>query len=144
MFASLRSNIISFLCSKDFWLGWRKYLCLEEGKEGTNPRMPNHYGSADSLRWAPNDCGGAEKSQIYRKYFLQYSIFAFERPQVWKWGRQTCFLPGRHLTSLRSWSGEGVRTGAKLPPSMCVKKPWFQDKQWGFLAHLAHWTRTFE
>jgi len=29
MFASLRSNVISFLCSKDFWLGRPKYLCLE-------------------------------------------------------------------------------------------------------------------
>jgi len=27
------------------------------------------------------------------KYFLQYSIFASERPQVRTWGRQTCFLP---------------------------------------------------
>jgi len=27
-FGSLPSNVISFLCSKDFWLGWRKWLCL--------------------------------------------------------------------------------------------------------------------
>jgi len=39
------------------------------------------------------NCGGAEKSQQCRKYFLQYSAFASERPQVLTWGRQTCFLP---------------------------------------------------
>jgi len=37
--------------------------------------------------------GGAEKSQRCHKHFLQYSKFASERPQVRKWGRQTCFLP---------------------------------------------------
>jgi len=26
---------------------------------------------------------------------------------------------------------EGVGTGAQLPPSKCVKNPWFQDKHWG-------------
>jgi len=30
---------------------------------------------------------------------------------------------------------EGAGTGVKLPPSECVKKPWFQDKRWGTLAH---------
>ena len=47
--------------------------------------------------------GGHEKSQQRHKYFLQYSTFAPERPQVRTWGRQTCFCPGRHLTSLRPW-----------------------------------------
>jgi len=28
MFVNLRSNVTSFLCSKDFWLGWQKWLCL--------------------------------------------------------------------------------------------------------------------
>jgi len=37
--------------------------------------------------------GGAEKSQQCRKYLLQYSTFASERPQVRTWGRQTCFWP---------------------------------------------------
>jgi len=35
----------------------------------------------------------AKKSQQCRKYFLQYSTFASERPQVRTWERQTCFLP---------------------------------------------------
>jgi len=37
--------------------------------------------------------GDTEKSQQCHKYFLQYSTFASERPQVQTWGRQTCFLP---------------------------------------------------
>ena len=35
----------------------------------------------------------AEKAPQYQNYFLQYSIFASERPQFRTWGRQTCFLP---------------------------------------------------
>ena len=33
------------------------------------------------------------KSQKCHKYFLQYSAFTSEEPQVRTWGRQTCFLP---------------------------------------------------
>ena len=36
---------------------------------------------------------GAEKSQQCHNYFLQYSTFASERPQVRISGRQTCFMP---------------------------------------------------
>jgi len=36
---------------------------------------------------------GAEKSQPCRKYFLQYSTFASERPEVRTLGHQSCFLP---------------------------------------------------
>ena len=39
---------------------------------------------------------------------LQYSTFASKRPQVRTWERQTCFLHGPHLISLR--------------PFTCVKK----------------------
>jgi len=43
-----------------------------EGEQGVGiPRAPNHYGGAESLRWAPNDGGGDEKSQQCRKYLLQ-------------------------------------------------------------------------
>ena len=35
---------------------------------------------------------GVEKSQQCRQYFLQYSTFATERPQIRTWGGQTCFL----------------------------------------------------
>ena len=42
---------------------------------------------------APNHCGGRQTSQQCHKYFLQFSTFASERPQVRTWGHQTCFLP---------------------------------------------------
>jgi len=35
---------------------------------------------------------GAEKTQQCRQYFLQYSTFASERPQIRTRGRQTSFL----------------------------------------------------
>jgi len=54
----------------------------EGGKGGAIPRTPNHSGVAEILHGAPNDCGGAKKSQQCHKHLLQYSIFASERPQV--------------------------------------------------------------
>jgi len=59
----------------------------EGGKGVTIPRVPNHAGGRQMT------AGDAEKSQQSHKYFLQYSTFATGRPQVRKWGRQTCFLP---------------------------------------------------
>jgi len=59
-------------------------------KGGTIPRAPNHYGCA-------------EKSQQCYRYFLQYSTFASERPQVRTWGTKLASGPGRHITSLRPW-----------------------------------------
>jgi len=44
----------------------------------------------------------AEKSQQCYKYFLQYSTFTSERPQVRTWGNKIASCPGRHLTSARS------------------------------------------
>jgi len=39
MFASLRSDVISFPCSKDFWLRWwLKWLCLAR-KVGTRTQL---------------------------------------------------------------------------------------------------------
>ena len=64
-----------------------------------------NYLGAESLwgRWntagALNDYGGAKKSQQFHTYILQYSTFASGRPQVRKWGRQTCILP-RALSNL--------------------------------------------
>jgi len=63
------------------------------GKGGTTPRAPDHCGGSESLRGCQMSAGGAEKSQQFRKYFLQYSTFRSERPQVRTWWRQTCFLP---------------------------------------------------
>jgi len=33
-FASLRSNVIFLFCSKDFWLGWGRWLWMERKVEG--------------------------------------------------------------------------------------------------------------
>jgi len=55
---------------------------------GTIPRAPNYY-------------VGVAKSQQFHKYFLQYSTFASEKPQVWTWGAKLASCPGRRLTSLR-------------------------------------------
>ena len=43
-----------------------------------------------SMRLAPNDCGGSGKFQKMTQvqYFLQYSTFASGRPQVETWGAQ--------------------------------------------------------
>jgi len=49
-------------------------------REGAIPRAPNYY-------------GGAEKPQQCHMYFLQYSTFASETPQIRTQGHQTCFLP---------------------------------------------------
>jgi len=57
------------------------------GKGGAIPRAPSHYGDAKIT------AGETENSQQCRKYILQYSTFAFERPQSRTWWRQTCFLP---------------------------------------------------
>ena len=89
----------------------------EGGKGGTIPRAPIHCGAAESLRGRRITAGAAEKSQQCQKRFRQYSKFAFQRAQVPPWGRQTstmgapiqsqgrqtCFCPGHHLTSLRPW-----------------------------------------
>ena len=49
-------------------------------KGGAIPRAPSHCGGAKSLRGHRMGAGGTEKSQQCHKYFLQYSIFASERP----------------------------------------------------------------
>jgi len=69
-------------------------------QQGRNEGAREHnYLGAESLwgRWntvgVPNDCGGAKKAQQCHTYILQYSTFDSGRPQVRKWGRQTCILP---------------------------------------------------
>jgi len=47
-------------------------------------------------------------------YFLQYSTFASERPQVRTWGHQIYFSPRTPLTSLRPWSRR-----SHAPHSVC-------------------------
>jgi len=55
--------------------------------QGRNKGGKGHNSlDAESLR-------GAKKLQQCHKHFLQYSTFAFKRPQVRTWGRQSCFLP---------------------------------------------------
>jgi len=53
--------------------------------------MPNH------CRGCPMTAGGAEKSQQFSKYFLQYSKFASERARVRTWGAKFASCPRRHL-----------------------------------------------
>jgi len=63
-------------------------------------------GQGGAITWAPNHCGGAKKSQQCHTYLLQYSTFASRRPQVRKWGRQSCILhrASSHLvTPLSVW-----------------------------------------
>ena len=57
------------------------------GQGGAITRAPNNCGGRQMTAW------GVEKSQQCHKYFLQYSTFASERPQVRTWERQNCFLP---------------------------------------------------
>jgi len=42
MFASLRSNVISVLCSKDFWLGWQEMTLAGEKDIGTGEIIPKY------------------------------------------------------------------------------------------------------
>jgi len=39
-FASLRSNVISLFCSKDFWLGWGKWFSMERKVERLEENCP--------------------------------------------------------------------------------------------------------
>jgi len=45
-FASLRSNVISLLCSKDFSLGWGNWLWLERKAEGLDKIAPKYVEKA--------------------------------------------------------------------------------------------------
>ena len=71
-----------------------------EGNQGHNEGK----GGTNTWTWitvgAPNHRRGTEKSQQCYKYFLYYSAFASERPQVRTRGRETCFLFQAPQTSL--------------------------------------------
>jgi len=45
-FASLPSNVISLFCSKDFWVGWGKWLWLERKVEGLEENFPKYVKNA--------------------------------------------------------------------------------------------------
>ena len=60
----------------------------------------------------PNDCGGRRKVPRISQVLSPMQYICFGRPQVRIWGRPTCFLPGRHLTSLRPWLGQKVNAQA--------------------------------
>ena len=57
------------------------------------PRTPNNYGGDESLRGSRITAGGAENSQQCHKYFLKYSKFSSERPQVRTRGAKLAFPP---------------------------------------------------
>jgi len=75
------------MCAKVFHTMHTMQGRNEGGKGGTI------LGEAESL-WGRRMTAGLPKSpNNVTIYFLQYSTFASERPQVRIWGRQTCFLP---------------------------------------------------
>jgi len=81
-------------------------LVINMAVGGGHMQGPNDGGQGGAIPRAPNHYGGAEKSQQCHMYFLQYSIFASERPQVRTWGRKICFLPrapSNLVTSLDTW-----------------------------------------
>jgi len=53
----------------------------------------HNFSGAESLWGRRMTAEGTKRCQNCHKYFLQYSTFASETPQVRTWGRQTCFLP---------------------------------------------------
>jgi len=70
-----------------FWCSFAVYECMgqgrnEGGKGNSSPVVESPWGP-EITAW------GAERNQQCHKYFLQYSAFASERPQVRTWGRQT-------------------------------------------------------
>ena len=94
--SSFATTAISFF-SKRNKTSWHLYGRRGVTRGGTIPRAPNYYG-------APNHYGerritaGAPKSPN-NIFFLQYSTFASQRPQIRTWGHQTCFL-SRALSNL--------------------------------------------
>ena len=89
----------------------------------------NGWGRRVMRRQGGHNSPGAEKAQQCHKYFLQYSIFASERPQVRIWGRQTCLLFRCNLTLSRLW--HGVQNGGSrnytyrfqfLPSNFCAPR----------------------
>jgi len=88
-------------------------------QRGPHCQGRNEGDKGGAISRAPNDCGGTRKSQQFRKYFLQYSTFASERPQVRTWGRQTYILPRAPpnlVTTLRTVTQKvkDVRKGFKF------------------------------
>jgi len=60
----------------------------------TNVSRGHNYPGAESLRGHRITAGDAGKSQQCHKYFLQYSAFASERPQVRTWDAKLASCPG--------------------------------------------------
>jgi len=74
---------------KEYDLQLFQYISIRgvtRGAKGAN--FPGH---CITMR-ARITAGSAERSQQCHIYFLQYSTFDSERPQVSTWGRETCFL----------------------------------------------------
>ena len=72
---------------------WKPVNCFDIQAWGPGQgRNDGGKGGRNSIMGAPHHCGGAEKSQQFHKYFLQYSKFPSERHQVRTWERQTCLL----------------------------------------------------
>jgi len=83
-----------------WFVSWHASKGVTRGARGDRiPRAPNRYGSAKPLRGRRMTAEGAEKSQQYHKYTIQYSTFADFRFE--HGGVKLASCPGRHLNSLR-------------------------------------------
>jgi len=51
----------------------------EGGNGGTIPRAPNHYGGAESLRGAPNDCGLRQKVPTVSQVLSSMEYICFRK-----------------------------------------------------------------
>ena len=100
-------NVLPRLLLNDFgYIFFAPYFqCCVKTRGVTRGKGGANFPSAESqcgrriIIGAPNHCvvhwmtaRGAEKTQQCRQYFLQYSTFASERPQIQTRGRQTSFL----------------------------------------------------
>ena len=81
--------------NRAMWVNFSAWCCSDYWKNGMWRHQGRHEeGKGEHNSWVRRfTVGGAEKSQQYHKYFLQYSTFVSDRPYVQIWERQTCFLP---------------------------------------------------
>jgi len=89
-----------YVCSVLHGALWFNHQGRKVGAVGA--QLPGRQITLGKLKY----CGDAKMSQQCYTYILQYSTFASGRPQVWKWGRQTCFsprAPSNLVTPLSIW-----------------------------------------
>jgi len=81
-FASLRSNVISLFCSKDFLLGWGKWLLMERKVEGVEENCPQVCQKSPDFKTNIGELRGACRNflkgglKFWEKYFALTKIQA--------------------------------------------------------------------